>query len=60
MAGFGIVSYGWSRDDLGKLKGVGGTALCPIVKEWMTELRVAYSVSGCVMGGMMWVGVKLI
>ena len=53
MAGFGIVSYGWSRDDLGKLKGVGGTALCPIVKEWMAELRVAYSVSGCVMGGMM-------
>ena len=51
MAGFGIVSYGWSRDDLGELKGVGGTTLCPIDKEWMAELRVACSVFGYVVGG---------
>ena len=42
---------GWSGDDLGELKGVGGGgALFPIVKEWMAEFMFACSFSSCVMG----------
>ena len=43
---------GRSGDDLGELKGVGGvgSALFPMVKEWMAEFMFACSFSSCVMG----------